>query len=190
LHFKAQAYFKNGARDTARRYALRAREATPPLKESLAKKNEELLGEIAKLDAQEAEQKRAQMELRAEQKQIAEAVRPRASGWIWVGTGAIALGGLSLAGSAWQADKLQGYYDQMQEPQTRPEYEALADDASGHRVLGHAFLWTGVALVASGVGVIIWDLMTPEGVDVEGASVEPSAGVGVSPDGAFVRITW
>jgi hypothetical protein len=190
LYFKAQALFKLGDREAARRHALRAREATPPLKESLARKNEELLGEIAKLDAQEAEQKRAQMELRAEQKQIAADVRPRASGWIWVGTGALALGGLSMAGAAWQADKLQGYYDQMAVPQTRPEYDALAEDARGHRVLGHVFLWTGVALAASGVGVIIWDLMTPEGADVEEPAAQPSAGVGVSPNGAFVRITW
>lgn len=189
LYFKAQALFKLGDREAARRQALRAREATPPLKESLAKKNEELLGEIAQLDAQEAEQKRAQMEMRAEQKQIAQAVRPRASGWIWVGTGALALGGISLGGAVWQSNKLVDVREQMKVPQTRPEYDALREIADGHQTLGQVFFLSSVALAATGVGIIVWDLMTPE-EDAQEEAAPTQTSFGVTPTGAFVRMSW
>jgi hypothetical protein len=189
LYFKAQALFKLGDREASRRHALRAREATPPLKESLARKNEELLGEIAKLDAQEAEQKRAQMELRAEQKQIAADVRPRASGWIWVGTGALALGALSLGGAVWQSNQLVDVREEMKVPQTRPEYDALRETADGHQTLGQVFFFSSLAFAATGVGIIVWDLMTPEGEAIEeSAPIETS--IGVTPTGAFVRVSW
>lgn len=193
LYFSAQAFFKKGDLGSARRFALRARSATPPLKAELAKKNEELLVEIARIEGEQAEKKRAELEEKqrqdAQQRQIAEAVRPRASGWIWVGTGALALGGASMGGAAWQSDKLEDVREKMKVPQTRSKYDLLADEASGHRTLGQVFFWSSVALIGTGVGIIIWDLMTPEDVEPD-QGVAPAAGVGLSPNGAFVRITW
>jgi hypothetical protein len=189
LYFKAQALLRSGDREGARRQALRAREAVPPLKENLAKKNEELLISISQLDTREAEQKRAQMELRAEQKQIAADVRPRASGWIWVGTGAIALGGLSLGGAVWQSNQLVDVREEMKVPQTRTEYDALRETADGHQTLGQVFFFSSVALAATGVGIIIWDLMTPENEPME-ESAPTQTSIGVTPTGAFVRVSW
>jgi hypothetical protein len=189
IYFKAQALFKSGDREAARRHALRAREATPPLKDNLAKKNEGLLIEIGKLDAQEAEQKREQMELRAEQRKIVEAVRPRASGGIWVGTGALALSAAGFGAAAWQADKLVEVRERMEQPQTRPEYDVWREEADGYQLVGNIFLWSSVALAATGVGIIVWDLMTPEPLEAE-QSPGPALSVGVTPNGAMLRLTW
>jgi hypothetical protein len=189
LYFKAQAFLKSGDREASRRYALRARSATPPLKENLAKKNEELLGQIGQLDAKDAEHKREQMEMRRTNQQIAQDVRPRASGWIWVGTGALVLGGASLGGAVWQSNKLVDVREQMKPLQTRAQYDALAEEASGHQTLGKVFFISSLALMGTGVGLIIWDLMTPEDVDSD-TPAAPAAGLGISPNGAFVRITW
>jgi tetratricopeptide (TPR) repeat protein len=93
----AQAYFRKQDYRSARIVAVEAQQAQPSLKPELAKKNDELIAEIDRIEAEQAERKRAELEALRAQKAMADAVRPRASGWIWVGAGALALGGASLA---------------------------------------------------------------------------------------------
>jgi tetratricopeptide (TPR) repeat protein len=182
----AQAYFRKKDYRSARAMALEAREATPPLKAELGKKNDELLAEIDRIEAEEAARKQAELDALRAQKAMADAVRPRVSGWTWVGVGALALGGASLGGAAWQANKLEEVRAQMAAPMTRAQYDALAQEAAEHKQLGHVFLWSGVVLMAAGTSLVVWDLMTPEALEAEATAVS----VGAGPSGIMVRVQW
>jgi tetratricopeptide (TPR) repeat protein len=185
----AQAYFRKKDYRSARAMALEAREATPPLKAELGKKNDELLAEIDRIEAEEAARKQAELDALRAQKAMADAVRPRVSNWIWVGTGALALGGISLGGAVWQSNKLVDVREQMKVPQTRPEYDALREIADGHQTLGQVFFLSSAALAATSVGIIVWDLMTPE-EDAQEEAAPTQTSFGVTPTGAFVRMSW
>jgi hypothetical protein len=76
----------------------------------------------------------------------------------------------------------------MAQPQTRADYNALADEASGHRVVGNVFLWSSVALALGGAGIILWDLMTPE--DIAPSEAGTGVSLGATPTGIFVRLIW
>lgn len=194
LYYSAQAFFSKGETADARRYALKARNATPALKPELAQKNEALLAELARIEEDQAKRRMAELAEKqrqeTERRQIMDAVKPRASGWIWVGSGALALSAAGWGGAVWQSNKLVDVREKMKVPQTRPEYDALAEEADGHQFVGNVFLWSAVALGATGAGIIIWDLMTPEDADEPAGEVVPSAGVGITPNGAFVRFSW
>lgn len=108
----------------------------------------------------------------------------------WIGSG-LALAGAGLTAVAVIVDigiggDIESYEALSEDEKRSAAGNTIADDIEGQQQTGQILLYSGGALIATGAGLIVYDLFFNDGNEHRAATID----VGVAPDGASVQATW